>query len=82
MIKKFVNLNKDEIREVQLYLNSLEKNDKSIQQIKEEFNTKVYNFGEGVLFCFKDNKVVGSGKVVLEAIKHLSVVYIHFLKIH
>lgn len=81
MIKEFINLNEDEIREVQLYLNSLEKNDKSIQQIREEFNTKVYNFGEGVLFCFKDNKVVGSVKVVLEAIKHLSVVYIHFLNV-
>ena len=81
MIKGFRDLNGDEIREVQLYLNSLEKNDKSIPQIKEEFNTKVYNFGEGILFCFKDNKVVGSVKVILEAIKHLSVVFIHFLTV-
>ncbi|NRT73247.1 hypothetical protein [Clostridium beijerinckii] len=50
MIKEFRNLNGDEIREVQLYLNSLEKNDKSIPQIKEEFDTKAYNFGEGILF--------------------------------
>lgn len=81
MIKGFRDLNGDEIREVQLYLNSLKKNDKSILQIKEEFNTKVYNFGEGVLFYFKDNKVVGSVKVILEAIKHLSVVYIHSLTV-
>lgn len=81
MIKEFINLNGDEIRAVQLYLNSLEKNDKSIPQIKEEFNTKVYNFGEGILFFFKDNKVVGSVKVILEAIKHLKVVYIHFLTV-
>lgn len=81
MIKEFRNLNGDEIREVQLYLNSLEKNDKSIPQIKEEFNTKVYNFGEGILFFFRDNKVVGSVKVILEAIKHLKVVYIHFLTV-
>lgn len=81
MIKDVRDLNGDEIREVQLYLNSLEKKDKSIPQIKEEFNTKVYNFGEGILFYFKDNKVVGSVKVILEAIKHSSVVYIHFLTV-
>lgn len=79
MIKGFRNLNGDEIREVQLYLNTLDKKEKSISQIKEEFNTKVYNFGEGILFYFKDDKVIGSVKVVLEAIKHLSVAYIHFL---
>lgn len=81
MIKAFRDLNEDEIRLVQLYLNSLEKNDKSIEQIKEEFKTKVYNFGEGILFYFKDNNVVASVKVVLEAIKHLKTVYIHFLSV-
>lgn len=81
MIKEFSNLNGYEIREVQLYLNNLEKNDKSIPQIKDEFNTKVYNFGEGILFYFKDNKVVGSVRVILEALKHLGVVYIHFLTV-
>ncbi|WP_040214625.1 hypothetical protein [Clostridium polynesiense] len=44
MIKGFRDLNKDDIREVQLYLNSLEKNDKSVSQIKEEFNTKIYKY--------------------------------------
>jgi ribosomal protein S18 acetylase RimI-like enzyme len=81
MIKEFRELNEDEIREVQLYLNCLDKNDKSIQQIKEEFNAKIYNFGEGILFYFMDNKVVGSVKVVLEAIKHLSAAYIYSLNI-
>lgn len=81
MIKKFKDLNEDEIREVQVYLNTLDKSDKSILQINEEFNIKVYNFGEGILFYFKGNKVVASVKVVLEAIKHLSAVYIHFLTI-
>lgn len=57
MIKEFRNLNGDEIREVQLYLNSLEKNNKSILQIKEEFNTKVYNFGEGILFAIEKNSI-------------------------
>lgn len=32
-------------------------------------------------FFFKDNKVVGSVKVILEAIRHLRVVYIHFLTV-
>lgn len=46
MIKWLRDLNGYEIREVQLYLNSLEKNYKSISEIEAEFNTKVYNFGE------------------------------------
>lgn len=81
MIKGFRDLNEDEIREVQVYLNTLEKSDKSIEEIKDEFNAKIYNFGEGVLFCFKYKKVVASVRIVLEAIKHLSAVYIHFLTI-
>lgn len=81
MIKRFIDLSMDEIREVQLYLNSLEKNDKSISEIQMELNTKVYNFGEGILFYFNNNKVVGSVKIVLEAIKYLSTAYIHFLTI-
>lgn len=81
MIKEFRDLNEDEIREVQLYLNSLDKKDISIPQIKEEFNAKIYNFGEGILFYFKDNKVVGSVKVILEAIKHLSAAYIYSLNV-
>lgn len=81
MIKKFIDLSIDEIKEVQLYLNNLEKSCKSISEIQMELNTKVYNFGEGILFYFDDNKVVGSVKVVLEAIKHLSTSYIHFLTI-
>ena len=81
MIKRFIDLSMDEIREVQLYLNSLEKNDKSILEIQMELNTKVYNFGEGILFYFNNNKVVGSVKIVLEAIKYLSTAYIHFLTI-
>lgn len=81
MIKKFIDLSIDEIKEVQVYLNNLEKSCKSISEIQMELNTKIYNFGEGILFYFDDNKVVGSVKVVLESIKYLSTAYIHFLTI-
>lgn len=81
MIKSFIELNVDENREVQIYLNSIQKSNRSISEIKAEFNTKVYNFGEGVLFYFRDNRVIGSVKIVLEAIKYLSTSYIHFITI-
>ncbi|MGL4762270.1 MAG: GNAT family N-acetyltransferase [Sarcina sp.] len=81
MIKRFIDLNIDEMKLVQLYLNRIDKNSKSISQIQVDFNTKVYNFGEGILFYFNDNKIIGSVKIVLEAIRYLSAGYIHDLTI-
>lgn len=81
MIKRFKDLNEEEIKAVKIYLNKIEKNDKSEEEIKKEFNEKVYNFGEGVLFSFKEKEVVGKTLIVLEAVKHLSVIYIHSLDV-
>lgn len=76
MIKSYIELNEDEIKGVEKYLKN-----KSITNIKEHYGGKVYNHGEGVLFYINNNNVLGSVRVVLEAIKHLNVIYIHFLDV-
>ncbi|MEG2338775.1 MAG: GNAT family N-acetyltransferase [Clostridium sp.] len=82
MIKRFLDLNQYEIEQVQLYINRIDRSNKSIEDIKEGFNNKVYNFGEGVLYYFEDSRVCGSVRVVLECIKHIGTSYIHFLSIN
>lgn len=81
MIKSLRELNDSEIDQVIKYLNKVEDNDKSKEEILKELNNKMYNFGEGILFYFRDYEVVGSVKVVLEAVKHLSVIYIYCLTV-
>lgn len=81
MIKIFKDLNKGELEKAKIYLNKNEQNSSTLEEIEKEYNKKIYNFGEGVLFSFKDKNVVGKVLIVLEAIKPLSVVYIHSLDI-
>ncbi|MGL5416343.1 MAG: GNAT family N-acetyltransferase [Clostridium sp.] len=81
MVKKFKDLSKEEIDKVKVYLNKIERNNKNIEEIKKDFNEKIYDYGEGVLFSFKENEVIGKVLIVLEAVKHLSVIYIHSLEI-
>ncbi|MEG2539271.1 MAG: GNAT family N-acetyltransferase [Clostridium sp.] len=82
MIKRFLDLNEYEIEQVQLYINRIDRSNKSIEDIKEGFNNKVYNFGEGVLYYFEDSRVCGSVRVVLECVKNIGTSYIHFLSIN
>ncbi|WP_297635980.1 GNAT family N-acetyltransferase [uncultured Clostridium sp.] len=81
MVKKFKDLSKEEIDKVRVYLNKAEKNNKSIEEIKKEFNEKIYDYGEGVLVSFKENEIIGKVLIVLEAVNPLSVIYIHSLDI-
>lgn len=80
MIKSLRDLNNDEINMAVRYLS---KEDENITKDKviEEGNTKIYNFGEGILFYFQNDEVVGSIKIVLEVANHLSVIYIYYLTI-
>ncbi|MEG0129500.1 GNAT family N-acetyltransferase [Clostridium sp.] len=82
MIKRFLDLNEYEIEQVQLYINRIDRSNKSIEDIKEGFNNKVYNFGEGVLYYFEESMVCGSVRVVLECVKNIGTSYIHFLSIN
>ena len=81
LIKALRDLKEEEIIRVQQYINCLEKTEKSVDEIQKELNTKVYNYGEGILFYFNQNGVIASIRVVLEVVKHLSVVYLHQLTI-
>lgn len=76
MIKNYNELNSREIEEIKLYSKN------NICEIVEESKSKVYNLGEGILFAIIEGKVVGSIRVVLETVKWLNVVYIHFLNIN
>lgn len=81
IIKSLRELGKEDIDKVVRYLNEAEEDNKSVDERLKELNSKIYNFGEGVLFYFYENQVLGSAKVVLEAVKHLSVIYIYYLTV-
>lgn len=76
VIKAYKELNEMERKAVHNYLHP-----KSWEEIKEELETKMYHYGEGVFFYFQENTVVASIKLVLEAVEHLSTAYIHYLSI-
>lgn len=78
MIKEYINLNEVEKR---LAFNFISRNNKSMtwDKFQDLCNSKVYGYGKGVIFYFQCNEVVGKVNIVLEVVKSLKTVYIHFL---
>lgn len=74
MIKNYLELSKEEKGLVCKFINKKEDLDKM-------FKLKIYNYGEGVLFYFKDNIVFGKVCVVLKEARGIGTAYIHNIDI-
>lgn len=80
MVKNLLNLNNEEKK---LSLEFLWRNNKnqSLEDIEKNLMGKIYHYGKGVLFYFKEGKVLGTASVVLEVCEKLKTTYIHCIDI-
>lgn len=76
MIKSYKECNEYEQTLLQQY-----KKVASLDELQKQLNLKMYGYGEGVLIYFKEGKVEGTIKIVLECLTYLKTVYIHYLEI-
>lgn len=76
MIKRFIELNENEKSLVCGFLNRNIGNKKSLEDINKDFKSVIYDSGNGILFYFKDDIVVGKINVILESIEPTSASYI------
>jgi ribosomal protein S18 acetylase RimI-like enzyme len=76
MIKSFLELNNDEKILALEFIKKNENTDLSLVEIEEEIKGKLCNYGEGVLFYFDDNIILGKISVILELLNKLKTVYI------
>lgn len=79
-IKSYTNLSNTEKKEVYKFIQIKDNSVDSLEELDDKFNTKIYEYGEGVLFYFEGYKVVASICVVLEVAKILKSAYIHQIK--
>lgn len=79
-IKSYDSLNSSEKYQVYRFINSKDNAIDSIDKLEKEFNIKIYNYGEGVLFYFEEDKVIASVYIVLEVAKQLNSAYIYKIK--
>lgn len=77
MIKNFLELNNDEKILALEFIKENENTDLSLSQIEKELTDKIYNYGEGILFYFDENEVVGKVSVILEVVDKLETIYIN-----
>lgn len=79
-IKSYTNLSNIEKNEVYKFIKVKENSVNLLEELDDKFNIKIYEYGEGALFYFEENKVVASICVVLEVAKILKSAYIHQIK--
>ncbi|WP_195940552.1 GNAT family N-acetyltransferase [Romboutsia sp. 1001713B170131_170501_G6] len=79
-IKSYTNLSNTEKKDVYKFIQIKDNSVDSLEELDDKFNTKIYEYGEGVLFYFEGYKVVASICVVLEVAKILKSAYIHQIK--
>lgn len=77
MIKSFLELNSDERILALEFIKNNENNDLSLDDIEKELKGKICNYGEGVLFYFKEDKILGKVSVILEVVDKLKAIYIN-----
>lgn len=77
MIKSFLELNSDERILALEFIKNNENNDLSLDDIEKELKGKICNYGEGVLFYFKEDKILGKVSVILEVVDKLKTIYIN-----
>lgn len=81
MIKRYINLNDVEKSLASDFINRKDNNKKSKDEIDRMFNNKMYGYGRGSLFYFLDGKVAGKINIVLEVVKELGNIFIHYLDV-
>lgn len=81
VIKSYLELTDYEIIKAYDFINRKEDINGTKEEIDRSFNKKIYNYGEGVLFYFKNKEVVGSVCIVTKEIKILGTAYIHNIEI-
>lgn len=81
MIKNYLNLNIDEKNLACEFISRKHNDKKSIEEIDQMFNCKIYDYGVGALFYFQGDKLIGKGCVVLEVAGVLNTAFIHFIDI-
>lgn len=79
--KKYTEMNNTEKQLAFKFINSNNKDISSIDKLDEMFCGKIYDKGNGVIFCFKDQEVIGKVAVVLECITPLKTSFIHGIEI-
>lgn len=79
MIKNFLELNNEEKKLALEFIRNNENINLSLSEIEKDLNGKICNYGEGVLFYFEDNKVLGKVSVILEIVDQLKTIYINKL---
>lgn len=77
MIKNFLELNNDEKILALEFIKKNENTDLSLFELEKELKGKICNYGEGVLFYFDENKIVGKVSVILEIVDKLRIIYIN-----
>ncbi|MFU7514322.1 GNAT family N-acetyltransferase [Clostridium sp. HCS.1] len=77
MIKNLLELNSDEKNLALEFIKNKENTDLSFSEIEKELKGKICNYGEGVLFYFHEDKIVGKVSVILEVVDKLKTIYIN-----
>lgn len=77
MIKNFLELNSDERILALEFIKNNENTDLSLYEIEKELKGKICNYGEGVLFYFHEDKILGKVSVILEVLDKLKTIYIN-----
>lgn len=77
MIKNILELNSNERISALEYIKNNENTDLSLSEIEKELKGKICNYGEGVLFYFHKDKIVGKLSVILEVVDKLKTIYIN-----
>ena len=77
MIKSFLELNNNEKILALEFIKDKENNSLSLSDIEKEVTGKICNYGEGVLFYFEGNKILGKVCVILEVVDKLETIYIN-----
>lgn len=79
MIKSFCDLNSKEKDNLLIFMNRKEYI--SLSEMESMFNTKTYNYGEGIAIIFGSDKVLGIGRAILKEISITGIAYIYSLDI-
>ena len=76
-IKLYKSLNDEEKQRIYTFMSLEVDYINSIEQINEVYDSNIYDYGNGALFYFTEDKVVASLCVVLEVAESLKTAYIH-----
>lgn len=79
--KKYTEMNNFEKQLAFKFININNKDITSIDNLDEIFCGKIYDKGNGVIFCFNDQEIVGKVAVVLECINPLKTSFIHGIEV-